>query len=190
MEKTKSSQAIILISVLALLVSLVLIIFYIVPSISSLQDLSGRVLSKQQELEAGKNKVDAIRRAVQTINSAKRDVETLGVAVPEGPSAESALVQLSSAASQAGISISSASIGQAEKGYQDISFSTSGKFENTLSFLEKIEKSLRPVKISDYTINSVEGSSDLSATFNFAFPYIEKQAAATATAASSQQGGE
>jgi Tfp pilus assembly protein PilO len=190
MEKTKSLQVIVLISVLALLVSLILIIFYIVPNVSSLRDLSNQVLSKQQELEAGKSKVAAIRRAVQTINSAKRDVETLGIAIPSSPSPELALIQLSSAASQAGITITSASIGQAEKGYQNISFSTSGKFENTLSFLEKIEKNLRPVKINNYTINSVERSSDLSATFTFAFPYIEKQAAATATAVSSQEGGE
>lgn len=176
----KNSQFFILIVLLCLLLSLLAVIFLIVPHVSTLKNLSQKVAAKEQELTLGREKVQAIRNASILIKSAQRDIQLLGVAIPEKEKADEALVQVTSAASSAGISVQSAVISPSVNSAVSLTVSASGSYENTVSFIANLEKNLRPVKISDYSLAS-SSSGQISSTFTISFPYLSAQPSPTAT---------
>lgn len=178
----KNSQLVILVVLLALLLSFLGIVFVIVPQISSLKDISNQIAAKQVELSAGRAEVEAVRTAAQLIKSASSDIATLGIAVPNGAKADEALVQVTQAASQAGLTVQNASVGQGDQsGYVAFSVSTEGSYDQTVAFIANLEKSLRPAGIVDYSLSSTEKASVISATFNIKFPYVTQDVAASAT---------
>ena len=177
----KKPQLLIIIVLLALLASFLGIVFVIVPNISKLKDISDRVAAKEQKLEVGRTEVASIKEAAQLINSAQRDIELLGVAIPDGPKTDEAIVQISQAAAQSGLKIKNAAISEGAAGYITISFSTAGSYQDTVSFISNLEKNLRPVKVADYTISGADSGNLVSATFDIAFPFIAAQPKASST---------
>jgi len=159
-----------LIGVLALLASLAIIIFLIVPRVSEMRDLSNNIAAKEAELEIGKKKVSSLRSAVQLIKTARRDMEILGVAVPADKDIAEALVQVNANASNSGVVIDAISTSGGEAGNVSINASVKGSYEQIMGFLSNSEKNLRPIKIVDYNLVSTEGT--ISATFNMLFPYL------------------
>ena len=171
-------------AVLALLASFIIVITYLVPQISSIKDGSNRAAAKEQELEAGKKKIQTIKTAVQLIASAKKDIETLGISMPAKAKAEEAVVQVASAASQAGAAVKSITVGDTKGGKVLLSFSTEGKFDQYTTFLDNLEKNLRPMKISDYNMTLNQNDQSLvDSTFNIEFPYVDTEATATPVSA-------
>jgi Tfp pilus assembly protein PilO len=187
----KSNQLTILIVLLSLLLSFLGIVFVIIPQISTLKDLANKATAKQSELTAGRAEVAAIKEAAQLIKSAASDITLLGVAVPDGAKADEALVQVTQAATQAGLSVKSVSVSQAADGYVGFSVSTEGAYDQTITFIGNLEKSLRPAGIVDYNLSQTDKASTISATFNIKFPYITEATTATPTPESTQtsQGG-
>lgn len=189
-EDKPKSQIPTLISVLSLLVALLLVIFFIVPKTSEIQAKSSEVLNKKQELELGKQKVAAIREAVKLISSAKREVDTLNVSVPQTPSADEALVQIQEMASKSETTISEATVGSASEGYQELTATISGSYPNLLSFLEKMQNNLRPVKLTSFNVLYNEESGDIIMSVNLLFPYLgptEAEQSETATNATTEE---
>ncbi|MCX6809943.1 MAG: hypothetical protein NTZ65_04345 [Candidatus Berkelbacteria bacterium] len=185
-QQKKPSQIILLSSVFALMVGVLLVIFVIVPKVQELKTVASNVEAKKQELEAGQNKVAATKKAIQTMSAAKRDLDLLGVAIPNQPDPEDALVQISAASGKAGLKLSSIAIAQSDstKGSSlGLTFSTLGNFDSTLALFDNLEKGLRPIVIKDYAISNSENSGDLSATFNLTLPYIIDESKAKAAAA-------
>lgn len=182
----RNSQLTVLIVLVALLLSFLGIIFVIVPRISTLKTLSDQVAAKQAELDAGRQEVQSLKAAVQLIQSAQKDIETLGIAVPNSPKADEALVQLSQAATQAGLTVKSAAISPSEDQSITFTVSTDGQYNSAVSFIANMEKNLRPVAFIDYTLSATQNSSVISATFNISFPYIEEEETATTTATSTE----
>lgn len=178
------SQAVVISSIISLLVAILLTILVLVPQFSKLKELSDTANAKQEQLKLGREKVRSIKDGVNLIASSKQDIDLLGVAIPKTPEAESALMQVSSAASVAGVAISSVSILDTSKAELKISFSLIGPYDKTLDFVSKIESNLRPTQVVDFTINYVEGS-ELSSTFNLSFPYLEAEPTASLTPGSS-----
>jgi len=174
MPEDKKTQLPTLISVLALFVAVLLVIFFIVPKTSELKVKSTEVAAKRQELELGKKKVVAIREAIKLIASAKKEVDALNVSIPRSPSADEALVQIQEMAAQAQVTIMSASVGSTSDGYQSIPVTISGSYLNILSFLEKMLENLRPVKISGFTLASEREMSQVTLSVNLEFPYLEQ----------------
>ncbi len=170
-----------MISVLALLVSLGIVIFLVVPRVSEMKELSNSIAAKEAELEIGKNKVSALRNAVQLIKTARRDMEILGVALPPNKDIAEALVQTNANASNAGVVIQTISVGEGGAGNISVSATVSGSYEQVMGFLSNTEKNLRPMQVSDYSLVSSEGA--INATFNFLFPYLTLET-------ESPQGGE
>jgi Tfp pilus assembly protein PilO len=180
--KTKS-QTIVAISLLSLLVAVLLTILVLVPQFSKLKELSSTANAKQEQLRLGREKVKSIKDGITLIANSKQDIDLLGVAIPKSPEAESALLQVSTAASMGGVTISSVSVSDS-KGQLGVSISISGAYDKTMDFLSKIEQSLRPTQLVDITIGTVEGT-DLSSTLNLNFPYLAVDAEASPTPSAS-----
>lgn len=172
-EDKEKSQLPTLVSILSLFVALLLVIFFIVPKTSEIQAKSSEVLSKTQELELGKQKVVAIREAVKLIATAKKEVGTLDVSIPQTPSADEALVQIQEMSSKSETTISEATVGSSAEGYQDLTATISGSYPNLLSFLEKIQNNLRPIKIDTLNMSVNEESGDITMSLGMKFPYLE-----------------
>jgi len=170
-EKVKKGQGMLLISVVALLGSFIIVITYIVPKISSLKDLANQVAAKEQELETGRSKVEALKKATAIIKIARSEIETLGIAVPSKERADEALAQIAKIASDSGLSLQSVNSGTSGDGFVNITVSCEGSFPSVQTFLEKIERNLRPVKVMDYTVASGTDGGSVSSTFNFSLPY-------------------
>ena len=184
-QQKKPSQIILLISVFSLLVAILLVIFVIVPKVSELKNVASDVEAKKQELEAGKSKVAATKKAIQTMSSAKRDLDLLGVAIPTQPDPEDALVQVSAAAGKAGVKLSSIAISQGDtsKGSTlGLTFSALGNFDSTIALIDNLEKCLRPITVNDYAISNSENSGDLGSTFNLKLPYVADESKAITAA--------
>lgn len=177
MEKNKDNKKIIFLSVIALLLSFFIIAMYLVPKMKNLKTLSTQAAAKQAELDAGVEQVKAIRTAAQLIKAASKDIETLGISIPEQSRAEEALAQLGASASKSDVQVKSVSIGGGASGTLKITLSISGGFDQTMTFISNLEKNLRPIEIEDYTIASVEGGS-LDTSFNLNFPYLQSEKAA------------
>jgi len=172
-EDKPKSQIPTLISVVALLVALLLVIFYIVPKTSEIKTKSSEVIVKQQELELGKQKVEAIKTAVKLIATAKKEVDALDVSIPQTPSADEALVQIQAMASGSETTISEATVGSASDGFQEVTATISGSYTNLLSFLEKMQNNLRPVKVSSFNVLFDKESGDITMSLSLSFPYLE-----------------
>lgn len=178
----KNSQFFILAVLVSLLLSILAIIFIIVPNVSSLKDLSNRVAAKEQELILGREKVQAIKEASNVIKSAQRDIQLLGVAVPEKEKADEALVQVTTAATSAGITVDRVVISPTETNSVNFTVSANGSYTDTITFMANLEKNLRPAKISDYSLSSNSLGSQVNSTFTVSFPYLPEAATASATA--------
>jgi len=192
--KAKLKQTLAAISALALLASILAVIFIIVPKMRDLKSINTQVKTKEQELEAGKAKVAAIKKAAELIRKARKDLETLGIAVPNKEKGEEALLQVASAAGKAEITVKSATIsaGGEGRGLLSLAVSTSGRYDNTIRFMENLEKSLRPATVSSFNFSPKQGSADVDATFQIALPFVDETvlSSPTATASGSAQSGE
>ncbi|MDP3014759.1 MAG: hypothetical protein Q8M92_10980, partial [Candidatus Subteraquimicrobiales bacterium] len=111
-------------------------------------------------------------KAAALIKTARLEMETLQIAVPTYEKAEEAVAQLSAAADQAGLLIQSITVGTPGKGYLNLTVTSEGEYDNTISFLSNVEQNLRPATISDNSIASTQEGSLISATFNVNLPYI------------------
>jgi len=174
-EKAKKGQGMLLISVVALLASFIIVISYLVPKISSLKDLANQVALKEQELETGKAKVEALKKATAIIKVARSEIETLGIAVPSKERADEAVAQIAKIAGDSGLNLQSVNAGAPGGGFINVTVSCEGSFPSVQTFLEKIEKNLRPVKVVDYTVASASGGASVSSTFNFSMPYVGEE---------------
>jgi Tfp pilus assembly protein PilO len=174
MEKQKKSQIPTYLSVLALLASFVIVIMFVVPKIAVLKDLSNKVALKESELNAGKQKVEDLKKASALIKTARSEMETLQIAVPTKEKVDEAVAQLSAASNQAGLSIQSITIGTPGAGVASLTVTTEGEFSNTVSFMANVEQILRPASFSDFSVASSQTNSLISATFNIAFPFIDE----------------
>ncbi len=173
-EDKEKSQLPTLISVLALLIAVLLVIFFIVPKTSEIQSLSTEIAQKKQELELGKQKVIAIREAVKLIASAKKDVDALNVSIPQTPSADEALVQIQEIAQQSEVKIIESTVGSATNGYQELTATITGSYQNIISFLDKAQNNLRPIKMSSLNIFYNEEMGEITTSMNLMFPYLEE----------------
>jgi len=175
MTKKSKSQMPMLISILALLVALILIGFFIVPKTSEIKELSNEVAKKEQELELGKKKVASIREAIKLMAQAKNDIEKLNIAIPSNPNAEEALVQLQEIASKSGSVIIDSSVGDSNQSTQKIGLTLNGEYSQILDFLSKLKSNMRPVEISNYSMVSNEDESIITASFNLEYPYLDME---------------
>jgi hypothetical protein len=171
-EEKPKSQIPTLIGVLALLVSILLIIFFVVPKTSEVKTLANEVAGKKQELELGKQKITAIREAIKLIASAKKEVDALNVSIPQAPSADEALAQIQAIASQSEVKIIETTIGSAADGYQEIAITMSGPYVNIVTYLDKMQNNLRPVKVNAFNLYYNEGTSDITMSIDLVFPYL------------------
>jgi len=190
--KAKLKQTLAAISALALLASILAIIFIVVPKMRDLKSINTKVKAKEQELEAGKAKVAAVKKAAELIKKARKDLETLGVAVPNSEKAEEALLQVSSAAGEAGITVKSTTISASNEGQNSLNLavSTTGHYDSTIKFMENLEKSLRPATTDSFNFSPRPETGDVDATFQISLPYVDEAAMASATATATAQSGE
>jgi len=188
MDKKTSPQTLLIAAALSLLVALVLIIAYMVPKINTLKDLNQTIVQKQQELDLGKQKVQAVRDAVQLLQQAKKEIEVLNIAMPTKEKAEESLLQVSEIASKQEIEITSATFAEDKtSGSQQLTMSltTRGAYNKFVDFFNAVNTNLRPAVASgiNFSPNEEKG---LEASFDLTFPYIspsaDKSAAASGTA--------
>lgn len=171
MNMEKKGKIVIIFSTVILFFALFAFILFLIPSINRLKEVSTEVAKKQAEYEAGLLRVMMAQKAVDTITQAKQESALLGVAIPESPRAEEAMIQMNSSASSSGLKVISAEVIKANEGILSISFSTKGNYDNTISFISKIKSNLRPTKIVDLTMTK-DGSDEINANFNLEFPYL------------------
>jgi len=156
-----------------LFVALFVLILFLIPKINNIKDLSNQVAQKRAEYEMGLIRVAEAQKASDVIKQAKAESDLLSVALPDAPRAEDAIVSLSKAASDAGLQITSAEVINAQEGVLAVSLSTRGTFENTVSFLDKLKRNLRPTKIVELNFISNDGG-EINADYSLEFPYLYK----------------
>lgn len=171
-SNNKIPQNLLYLSVLALLASFILVIFVIIPKATTLKSLSNEASSKENQLTAGKDQIASLREAITLIQTAKKDVELLGVAVPAKANAEEALAQISANAQGASVQLKNVTVSGEENGNLKISVSILGKYSDTVLFMKNLETNLRPVTVNDLAISSGTDGSLLISTFNLLFPYL------------------
>lgn len=193
MEKTKKNQNSAL-AVLAMLVAIIVVIFFIVPRVSAIRDLSNQVAQRESELKSGQAKVEAVKQFAMILKTAKNDIDKLGVSIPTEERADEALLQAASAASSAGVGISSVAIAASSEQVQNetaqsgsgdqaqstvksgvltLTISARGSYSAMLDYIKKLEENIRPVTIQNLSIASSADSSDVDGTFTLHFPFVE-----------------
>lgn len=175
---------------MALLVAIGAVAFVIVPQLSSLRDTSNQVLAKDNELKAGQDKVAAIKQSAQLIVAAKKDIDLLGVALPVQENADEALAEAASAASDAGLTVKSISVGEAKEDRVTLAVTTTGNYAQVDKYLQNLQNNLRPVVVDNYNMSAdSSGNGALSASFSLSFPYIAQAAATTTASTQATEGG-
>lgn len=187
-------------AVLAMLLAILLGIFYIVPQISKVKKLSDTVASKEEDLNRGLEEVASIKEFALLMKTARSEIEKLGVSIPQEEKADEALLQAASAASVAGISVSGVSVDtqapQQSRGAEEgstndtalagvvsLTVTTGGEYGKTIDFMKNLEKNLRPVTIKNVALSANgETSGNVDGSFVIEFPYV--------AAASSEVGAE
>jgi len=170
-----------------LFVALFVLILFLIPKINDIKDLSNQVAQKRAEYEMGLIRVAEAQKASDVIKQAKAESDLLAVALPDAPKAEDAIVALSQAASDAGLSVTSAEVADAKDGILAVSVSTRGTFENTISYLDKLKRNLRPTKIIELNFTSGDGG-EINADYSLEFPYLYKSSPSPSTTASPEGG--
>jgi len=186
MENKNSSQTIILAAAGFLLVAFVAIITYLVPRVSEIKTLNDSIANKQQELALGRQKVQAIRDAIQVINKAKREIEILGIAIPDKEKAEESLVQITTIASANEITISNMSFssGSDKKASKlTVNVTAQGDYGKFASFFNALNTNLRPVAVSGINFSNNDSTNQLEAGFDLVFPYLSEDSVASTSQA-------
>lgn len=184
----KTSQIPVALAALLLLVALVVLIAYIIPQITTLRDLNQSVVQKEQELAVGKQKVQAIRDAVQLIQQAKKEVEVLGIAIPTKEKAEESLLQIANIASRQEITVKTATFSSAE-GSLTMNVTAEGDYNKFIDFFNDVNSNIRPVVASDINFSPNEETGSLEASFDVSFPYLEEDPKVVATDEATDEGG-
>lgn len=202
MEKQKKNQNSAL-AVLAMLVAVLVVIFLIVPRVSAIKDLSNQIVDKESQLKQGQAQVDSVKQFAAILKTARADIAALGVAIPTEEKADEAVLQVASAASKAGVNVTSVSVSttsaaapravaatqegaatdqaevtsatsSASSGSLQVSVSIRGNYGATLDLLKKLEENLRPVTLKNLSIASnAESGSDVDSSFNLDFPFAK-----------------
>lgn len=200
-QKNKNQNS--ALAILAMLVAVLVVIFFIVPKVSAIKDFSNQAVQKESELASGQAKVAAAKQFATLIKTARADIEKLGVSIPTEEKADEAILQAASAASSAGIGITSVSVsasdgtenatktttateGQAAVkeaatgGVLSLTIATRGNYTATVDFLKKMESNLRPITLKNLSVaSSVDSGSDVDGNFTLDFPYVAANATAT-----------
>ncbi len=171
---TKKTQTPVLIAALLLLVALVLLVAYVIPKITTLKEMNQEISNKELELSVGKQKVQSIKDAAQLIQQAKKEVETLGIAIPTKEKAEESLLQITNIASQESISVINASFSSTD-GSLVMSVTARGAYDKFVNFFNDLNANIRPVAVSGINFSSGEDSGSLEATFDLSLPYISDE---------------
>lgn len=187
MQTSDQGKFTIIFATFILFVALFVLILFLIPKINNIKDLSNQVAQKRAEYEMGLIRVAEAQKASEVIKQAKAESDLLSVALPDAPRAEDAIVALSKAASDAGIQVTSAEVVSAEDGILAVSFSSRGTFENTVNYLDKLKKNLRPTKIVELNFTSSDGG-EINADYSLEFPYLFKSSP-TPSATVSPEGG-
>jgi Tfp pilus assembly protein PilO len=170
MKPTDKGKLTIIFSTLVLFVALFVFILFLIPKVNQLKSVSDDVAKKKMEYESGLLRVMLAQKAVDIIAQAKKESALLGIAIPDSPQAEDAILQLSSSASQAGLKVISAEVVKSSEGVLSIAFSTRGSYEQTVDFVSKLKTNLRPTKIVE--LNMTKSSDNIDTNFNLEFPYL------------------
>lgn len=175
MRKDRRAKAVIIFSTVILFFALVAFIVLLIPRINTLKEISSEVAKKKMEYEVGLYRVSLSQKAVDTIAQAKQESDLLGIAIPQSPKADEAIIEVSAAAKQSGLDITSAEVIKAKEGILSISFGTRGNYDNTIGFLGKLKNNLRPVKIVDMVLTKTSDDK-INASYNLDFPYLYQAA--------------
>ncbi len=171
MKVEDKGKIVIIFSSAMLLIALFVLILFLIPRINQIKTLATEIANKQAEYEVGLLRVSLAQKAVDTITQAKKESDLLGVAIPESPRAEEAILQVSTSASSSGLQVTSAEVIKASEGILSITVSTRGSYDNTISFVSKLKNNLRPVKLVDLTMTK-DGDDVINANFNLELPYL------------------
>lgn len=185
----KSTQTPVALAALLLLVALVVLIAYIIPQITTLKDLNQSVVQKEQELAVGRQKVQAIRDAVQLIQQAKKELEVLGIAIPTKEKAEESLLQIANIASRQEITVRTATFSSAE-GSLAMNVTAEGDYNKFVDFFNDVNSNIRPAAVTGINFSPNEETGALQASFDLNFPYIVEETKAAATEAGIDDEGE
>ncbi len=170
----KATQTPVALAALLLLVALVVLIAYVIPQITTLKDLNQSIVQKEQELAIGKQKVQAIRDAVQLIQQAKKEVEVLGIAIPTKEKAEESLLQIANIASRQEITVKTATFSSAE-GSLAMNVTAEGDYNKFVDFFNDVNSNIRPAAVSGINFSPNEETGALEASFDVIFPYIAEE---------------
>jgi len=172
-KEKKTSQALILVTVLLFIISIFLVIFVIVPKFSQIQSLNNDVKSKKEELTLGLAKIDAINNAQSIIKNSVADLALLNVALPGDKNTDEALVMVEKICDLNGLKISSVQIDSSEKNTSitSLTYTLNGSYPSMVNFLSDIQKNIRPVSVESLNITSSDEG--LSMTVALSFPYLQ-----------------
>lgn len=176
----------IIFSTFILFVALFVFILFLVPKLNNIKSLANDVQQKKVEYELGLLRVSEAERAKDLIAQSKSEGDRISVALPFSAKAEDAILQLSSAATDSGLSVTSAEVVAIKDGILSVAFSTHGTFENTIGVLDRLKKNLRPIKIVQLDLIR-DGEGQISADYSLEFPYLYQPA--PSPQASSTTGG-
>lgn len=174
MNEQSSKQSIFV--VLAIIMSIVLIYVLFVPGLRRLTDMSVKTAAKKNDLQIGRQKIDDLKAAAETLSQKSAAVEALNIAVPPQKDTAGALVQIAQMVSDAGLAVQSIQPNPngAKAGALPMTVVVQGRFTDLVKFSEIVEKNLRPVQIKTINIASSSGEegSGLSASYAVELVYF------------------
>lgn len=146
------------------------------PMITQLKDVNLANRAKAQEITLTESKINNLNTLKTDFQRFQTEVSMLSVVAPTTDQLPEILVQIETMAKKSGLEVSSIQPDKASSSSQtDVNLSVKGSFAATLSFLQNLEKNIRPAQVKSLTINSGKLGQSTSLTTNFSLGFLKAQ---------------
>lgn len=157
--------------ILPLLVVVVVIgLGYLViqPTIIELKDLNIQIAAKVKQITTMTEKIDALKYLKAEFAKNTKDLELLGVIIPEDEQVPEILVQLSAIASKSAVQVTSITP-KVTSGKSIFQIGVNGDFSGISSFVDNLEKNSRPIAVQSVSFvpsAAKEGTASMTANLS------------------------
>lgn len=189
MSKTATKSSISPQTAIVLLVSVVIVAvtYYLaMPQAEKLKVKGEQLAAKKSQIKALEARKESLVRLAGLINQYQADIARLGSAYPSEDQTVEAMIQAQSLVERSGLTVVSLTPNKVKDGGVPVSMSLKGSYQGLGQLLRELQFNLRPVVLSEMTVNSASKEQNvISVTIVANFQFNDKGAATGSTKAES-----
>lgn len=130
------------------------------PLITTLKDLNTKIAARSEQITQMESKISNLKYLKGEFAKATADLDLLNIAIPKDSQMPEILMQLAQIAGKSGVQITSINPKSGEG--ENLSINTQGDFASISSFIENLEKNLRPITIRAISFTSSKNQEGVS----------------------------